>query len=77
VVLEGCRCWANESVPSHIFPDPLHVAADFCVDSRLGGSMTGDITPGYNALQAPPQIKGPPESPCGQREGFSSIFHSM
>lgn len=58
VVHEGCRWWANESVSSHIFPDPLQVAADLCVDSRLGGSVTGNITPGYNALQGTPADQG-------------------
>ena len=51
MVRAGRRSWADGSVPSHIFPDPLQVAADFGVDSRLGGGVTGDITPGYNALQ--------------------------
>lgn len=58
VVHEGRRWWANESVPSHIFPDPLQVAADFCVDARLGGSITGDIAPGDNALQGTPTDQG-------------------
>lgn len=42
---------SNESVPFHVFPDPLQVAADFGVDARLSGSITGDVTPGDDALQ--------------------------
>lgn len=44
----------NESVSFHVFPDPLQVAADFGVDARLSGSITGDVTPGYDALQGTP-----------------------
>lgn len=38
------------SVPLHGFLNPLQVAADFGIDTRLGSSITGDITPGHNAL---------------------------
>lgn len=52
----GCRLvgGSNESVPFHAFPDPLQVAADFGVDARLSGSITGDVTPGDDALQGTP-----------------------
>lgn len=48
------------SVPLHGFLDPLQVAADFGIDPRLGGGITGDITPGHDALQDTPTDQGSP-----------------
>lgn len=50
----------KESVSLHGIPDPVQVAADFGVDTRLGSSVTGDITPGHNALQDAPTDQGSP-----------------
>lgn len=41
---------ATQSIPLHGVPDPLQVAAHFGVDTRLGSTVTRDITPGHNAL---------------------------
>lgn len=40
----------EQSVSPHGVPDPLQVAADFGVDTRFGGGVTWDVTPGHNAL---------------------------
>lgn len=49
-----------QSVPLRGFPDPLQVAADFGINTGLGGCVTGDITPGHNALQNAPTDQGTP-----------------
>lgn len=63
---------AHQSVPLHGLPDPLHVVADFGVDARLGGGVTGDVTPGDNALQGTPADQGSPRVTLwGGKRGIS------
>lgn len=55
----GWGCWDTGSrpkwsVPLHGFLEPLQVAADFGIDTGLGGRVTGDIAPGHSALQYTP-----------------------
>ena len=55
----GWGCWdiggrPKRSASLHGFLNPLQVAADFGIDTGLGGRVAGDITPGHNALQDTP-----------------------
>lgn len=54
------RVRSKQSVPLHGVPDPLQVAAHFGIDTRLGSSVTRDITPGHNALQDASTDQGSP-----------------
>ena len=56
----GWGCWdiggrPKRSAPLHGFLDPLQVAADFGIDTGLGGRVAGDITPGQGSVQAAPE----------------------